>query len=171
MTLSSNVYLVGPMGAGKSTIGRMLAADLNLEFKDSDREIEERSGVDIPWIFDMEGEAGFRDRETAMLEELCQQPGIVLATGGGIVVREENRRLLAAAGMVVYLQADINEQVRRTSKDRKRPLLQTGDPRAVLEKLLAERHPLYSDIADFTVATAGRSPKSVVNEIKKCLQG
>ena len=123
------IYLVGPMGAGKSTIGRLLADTLRLEFHDVDREIEERSGVDIPWIFDMEGEQGFRDREALMLQSLSEVGGAVVSTGGGAVLRDENRRLMAEKGRVVYLCTSVEEQIRRTAKDRKRPLLQQGNPK------------------------------------------
>ena len=153
------------MGAGKSTIGRLLAADLRLDFKDTDREIEERSGVDIPWIFDMEGEEGFRIRESAMLDELSQLDKTLLATGGGIIASPENRRLLASRGKVVYLMTSIDEQVRRTSRDKKRPLLNQQDPRQVLTELMGIRHPLYEEIADFVIDTDGRSPKSVAQEL------
>jgi len=169
MKACSNVYLVGPMGAGKSTIGRLLAADLRLDFKDTDKEIEDRSGVDIPWIFDMEGEAGFRDREAAMLLELSELDHILLATGGGIIMKAENRKALANTGRVVYLITAIEEQVRRTNRDKKRPLLQNDDPRRVLTELMAIRDPLYREIADITIDTDGRSPKSVSQELAKLL--
>lgn len=165
MKASSNVFLVGPMGAGKSTIGRLLAQELHLDFKDTDKEIEERSGVDIPWIFDMEGEQGFRDRESAVLRELSQLDNILLATGGGIILRPENCKVLAANGQVVYLKTSIEEQVRRTSRDRKRPLLQNQDPLEVLTQLMEERHPLYEKVADYAIDTDGRSPKSVAQEL------
>lgn len=162
------VFLVGPMGAGKSTIGRLLADDLQLDFRDADREIEERSGVDIPWIFDKEGEAGFRDRETAMIEALSRLDGVLVSTGGGVVGRAENRELMAR-GTVVYLYASVDEQVRRTAKDKKRPLLQNANPRKVLEELMAIRDPLYRDVADIIVNTDGRSPRAVANEIRRQL--
>ncbi|MFT5577652.1 MAG: shikimate kinase [Paraglaciecola psychrophila] len=157
------------MGAGKSTIGRLLASDLRLEFKDTDKEIEDRSGVDIPWIFDMEGEEGFRNREAAMLLELCELDHILLATGGGIIMKAENRKALANSGRVVYLITTIDEQVRRTNRDKKRPLLQNDDPRKVLTALMAIRDPLYREIADITIDTDGRSPKSVSQELAKLL--
>jgi shikimate kinase len=169
MSKLNNVYLVGPMGAGKSTIGRLLAAELRLEFKDTDKEIEDRSGVDIPWIFDMEGEDGFRKRETAVLEELSGQNEILLATGGGIIMRDENRRLLTTGGQVVYLFTSIDEQVRRTKKDKSRPLLQTENPRAVLTELMEVRDPLYREVADIVFDTDGRSPKSVAQELARKL--
>lgn len=157
------------MGAGKSTIGRLLAAELGLDFKDTDKEIEDRSGVDIPWIFDMEGEVGFRNRETVVLEELSKQQNILLATGGGIIQRDDNRRLLASNGRVVYLKTTIDEQVRRTNRDKKRPLLNTGNPRDVLSKLMDERDPLYQEVSDYVVITDSRSPKAVALEIRDML--
>lgn len=165
MPKTDNVFLIGPMGAGKSTIGRLLAAELRLPFKDSDQQIEERCGADIPWIFDMEGEQGFRDRETAMLEELVQARGIVLATGGGAVERPENRRLLVGRGFVVYLYTSVDRQYERTARDRKRPLLQTDDPRARLEELMARRDPLYRESADLVVNTDGRNARSLAHEL------
>ncbi len=159
------IFLVGPMGAGKSTIGRLLSKELNLPFKDSDQEIEERCGADIPWIFDVEGESGFRKRESAVLQSLSEFGPMVLATGGGAVLAEENRRVMAACGTVVYLQASIEQQLQRTSKDRKRPLLQTDDPRDVLTQLMATREPLYSQVSDIVVSTERTSPRGVVQEI------
>lgn len=169
MKALGNVFLVGPMGAGKSTIGRLLAAELRLAFKDTDREIEERSGVDIPWIFDKEGEEGFRARETAILDDLSLLDKTLLATGGGIVLKPENRKILAGRGQVVYLKTSIDEQVRRTSRDNKRPLLNNDNPRAVLTALMEERHPLYEEIADYVIDTDGRSPKSVALELSRSL--
>ena len=170
MRKAGAVYLVGPMGAGKTTIGRLLADELRTEFRDLDREIEERSGVDIPWIFDMEGEAGFRDRETAMLRELSDGAPRVISTGGGAVIRDENRKIMVAGGRVIYLCTSVSEQIRRTARDRKRPLLQTGDPADTLRRLMAERDPLYRDIADYIVQTDTRSPKAVVTELCAKLQ-
>lgn len=160
-----NVYLVGPMGAGKSTIGRLLAKELGYPFKDSDREIEARTGADIPWIFDVEGEEGFREREEAMIAELVQERGIVLATGGGVVMREANRISLANNGLVVYLRTSIEQQLQRTAKDRQRPLLQTADPEKVLRELMAKREPLYQEVAHLVIETDQRGPKVVVNTI------
>lgn len=153
------------MGAGKSTIGRLLAESLGLAFYDIDREIEERSGVDIPWIFDMEGEEGFRDRESQMMQEISELGGAVVSTGGGAVLRDENRSLMMSKGSVVYLCTSIDEQVRRTSKDRKRPLLQKGNPEETLRRLMSEREPLYLQVADYSIATDHRSPKAVVQEL------
>lgn len=165
-----NVFLVGPMGAGKSTIGRLLAKELKYPFKDSDREIEARTGADIPWIFDVEGEEGFREREEAMIAELVLEQGIVLATGGGVVMREANRHALAANGLVVYLRTSVDQQLQRTAKDRQRPLLQTADPEKVLRELMAKRDPLYREIADLIIDTDQRGPKIVVNTILNRLQ-
>ncbi len=153
------------MGAGKSTIGRLLAKELRLPFKDSDKEIEQRTGANIPWIFDREGEAGFREREQAMIAELCASDGLVLATGGGAVMREENRKALHAGGRVVYLHASVDQQVSRTARDRNRPLLRTADPAKVLGDLLAMRDPLYREIADVVIETDERPPRMVVMEI------
>lgn len=153
------------MGAGKSTIGRLLAKELRLPFKDSDKEIELRTGANIPWIFDKEGEPGFRDREQAMIAELCDSDGIVLATGGGAVMRPENRQALHAGGRVVYLHASVEQQVGRTARDRNRPLLRTGNPAQVLNDLLAIRDPLYREIADIVIETDERPPRMVVIEI------
>lgn len=164
-----SVFLVGPMGAGKSTIGRLLAAELHLPFKDTDHEIEERCGADIPWIFDVEGEEGFRDRETAMLAELAEGEQMVLATGGGIVQRPENRELLLT-GFTVYLHTSVKQQVERTAKDRKRPLLQTEDPRAVLEALMERRDPLYREVAKLVVSTDNRTARALATEIANELQ-
>jgi len=158
------------MGAGKSTIGRLLAKELRYPFKDSDREIEARTGADIPWIFDVEGEEGFRQREEAMIAELVQERGIVLATGGGVVMREANRLALAANGLVVYLRTSVDQQLQRTSKDRQRPLLQTADPEKVLRELMARRDPLYRGIAHLTIDTDQRGPKVVVNTIMTQLE-
>lgn len=159
------MVLVGPMGAGKSTIGRMLADELGFVFRDSDTLIEQRCGAAIAWIFDVEGEEGFRARETALIRELGDERGMVLATGGGAVLREENRRLLSAIGTVVYLETSVREQLARTRRDRKRPLLQTGDREEVLSGLLERRDPLYREIADVIVRTDRRGARSVTQEI------
>lgn len=153
------------MGAGKTTIGRLLADELGLDFKDADREIEARSGVDIPWIFDKEGEGGFRARESAVLEELSRLDRVLISTGGGAVLAEGNRRLMSERGTVIYLHTSVEEQVRRTSRDRKRPLLQTDDPGAVLAQLMAIREPLYREVADLVIDTDGRGPKAVAQAL------
>ncbi len=165
MGKSQRVFLVGPMGAGKSTIGRLLSKELSRPFKDTDHEIEARTGADIPWIFDMEGEEGFRDRETAMLDELSQLPEVVLATGGGAILRDENRQFLAARGTVIYLETSVDQQYQRTLRDKNRPLIQQDNPREVLEKLLAVRDPLYRSVADLVVSTHQGNPQAVVRKI------
>lgn len=161
----NNVVLVGLMGAGKSTIGRQLSNVLKKEFKDSDHEIVARTGASIPLIFEIEGEEGFRKRETAMIDELTSRDNVVLATGGGAVLNEENRRMLLERGVVIYLYASIEQLYERTRRDRNRPLLQTDDPKARLEGLMAERDPLYREVADMVVHTDDRSIRSVVKEI------
>ena len=158
------------MGAGKSTIGRLLAKELRLPFKDSDKEIESRTGADIPWIFDVEGEQGFREREQAVIVDLSAADGLVLATGGGAVLRAENRRALHAGGRVVYLHATVEQQIDRTSRDRNRPLLRTADPARVLSELMAIRDPLYREIADVVIETDERPPRMVVLEIIERLE-
>lgn len=161
-----NVFLVGPMGAGKTTIGKQLAQILHLEFIDSDQEIEARTGAPIDWIFDIEGESGFRQREKNVIAELTQSQGIVLATGGGAICEPENRTFLAGRGIVVYLETSIEQQVERTRRDKRRPLLQgTEDPEATLVALHNERGKLYREIADIVVATNENSIKSVANKI------
>ena len=171
MPQARNVVLVGPMGSGKSTIGRLLAGRLGFVFRDSDTLVEERTGASITWIFDVEGESGFRERETAIIDEMAAGTGMVLATGGGAVMREENRRLLAGMGSVVYLETSVREQLSRTKRDRKRPLLQTPDREKVLTELLALRHPLYLEVADIVVHTDRRSDGSVAGEIVERLTG
>jgi len=165
MSLPKRVVLVGPMGAGKSTIGRMLAKELGYRFMDSDRIIEERCGANIPWIFDVEGEDGFRQRETAMLSELASDPQTVLATGGGAVIREENHSHLKRDAVVVYLKASLEQQVERTRKDKNRPLLQNDNPEAVLRRLFALRDPLYTELADIVMFTDRKSPRLVVRQL------
>ena len=165
-----NIYLVGPMGAGKSTIGRVLAAELHLGFRDSDKVIEDRTGADIPWIFDMEGEEGFRDRESAVLQELSQGQDLVIATGGGIILRSENREMMRSSGYVCYLTASIEQLVERTARDKKRPLLQVENPRQKIIDLVSLRDPLYIESADFVVNTDRRSPKVVAQEISTLIK-
>lgn len=162
---NSLIFLIGPMGAGKSTIGRLLAAELNFQFKDSDRVIEEKTGADIPWIFDMEGEEGFRERETQALTELAGEKQMVVATGGGIILRQQNREIMKQSGIVCYLTASIDQLVERTARDKKRPLLQVEDPRQKIIDLLAYREPFYLDAADHVVNTDRRSPKAVAQDI------
>jgi shikimate kinase len=161
----NRVFLVGPMGAGKSTIGKLLARSLKLGFADSDTEIEKRTGADIPWIFDVEGEEGFRDREEQGIEEMTQLDHTVLATGGGVVIREANRRALAERGFVIYLHATLEEQLRRTRGDRNRPLLAQGDPEAVLRRLIEVREPLYREIADHVIETDRSNPRVIAKRL------
>lgn len=161
-----NLFLVGPMGAGKTTIGKQLAQMLHLEFIDSDQEIESRTGAAIDWIFDIEGEDGFRKREKNVIAELTQRQGIVLATGGGAIVESENRTFLASRGIVVYLETSIEQQLERTRRDTRRPLLQGNDnPEATLIGLHEERGKLYREVADIIVATNENSIKNVANKI------
>ena len=167
MTSSSSVFLVGPMGVGKTTIGRMLAETLGLEFVDSDREIEAATGADIPWIFDVEGEAGFRVRESRMIDQLSQRSNVVLATGGGAILAADNRRWLAERGTVIYLRAPISQLIDRTKRDKTRPLLQTANPAQKIRDLMALREPLYQEVAHLTVDTCRRGPKAVCAEIQR----
>lgn len=165
MDKKGNIFLIGSMGAGKTTIGRQLAKSLDLEFIDSDQEIEARTGANIPWIFDIEGEAGFRRRERAMIEELCQRQGIVLATGGGAIMDRRNRNNLISHGTVVYLHTSVGEILKRTAKSQNRPLLQTSDRCARLQELIATREPLYRKIADIIIDTDKQSIKNTVRLI------
>ena len=158
---TGSIYLIGPMGSGKSAVGRRLARELGREFIDSDDAIEERSGVDIPFIFEREGEAGFRQRESRVIDELTQLPGIILATGGGSAQDPVNRQHLRERGFVVY------QQLKRTRRGRARPMLRTGEPRDVLTRLMAIRDPQYREIAHLVVETDGRKVPSVVREIRR----
>ncbi len=170
MNAQENIFLIGPMGAGKSTIGRQLAKQLRLEFHDSDHEIEARTGVDIPLIFELEGEAGFRKRESAMIDEMTQIKGIVLATGGGAILDPVNRDHLTSRGQVIYLHASVDQQLARTRRDRNRPLLQTADPRRRLEELMAVREPIYRETAYRVINTDGKRVREVVQEIMGLLK-
>ncbi len=165
-----SLFLVGPMGAGKSTLGRHLARQLGRVFYDSDKEIEARTGADIPWIFDCEGEAGFRQREAKVIADLTAIPGIVLATGGGSVLDENSRQYLHERGHVVYLQTPVALQLSRTHRDRNRPLLQKEDPEAILQQLLDQRDPLYRQVAHQVVSTASNNMKKVAGEILAALK-
>lgn len=170
MAEKRNIFLVGPMGAGKSTIGRQLAQQLNMEFYDSDQEIEKRTGADVGWVFDLEGEEGFRDREEKVINELTEKQGIVLATGGGSVKSRETRNRLSARGVVVYLETTIESNLHARSVI-KRPLLHVETPpREVLEALANERNPLYEEIADVTIRTDDQSAKVVANQIIHMLE-
>lgn len=160
-----SVFLVGMMGAGKTTVGRLLAQSLGFEFVDADRELEARSGVLIATIFSVEGEDGFRRRESALLDELTQRPGIVLATGGGAVLDPQTRRRLRERGLVVYLRASADEIHRRTRTDRSRPLLQTDNPRGRIEELLRQRQALYEETAHLTFQSASANPRRLIRRL------
>ncbi|MCW8944333.1 MAG: shikimate kinase AroK [Sedimenticola sp.] len=170
MNLPSNIFLIGPMGAGKSTIGRQVASLLGLDFDDTDHEIQRRTGVDIPTIFDFEGEEGFRKRESAVIDDLTQRGNLVLATGGGSILNGDNRRNLSSRGFVVYLYCSPEQQYERTLRDRSRPLLQTEDPLGTLQSLMDERDPLYRETADIVITSEKRSATAVANEIVKKLR-
>ena len=162
-----NIFLIGPMGAGKSTIGRRLARKLKLEFLDSDQAIENRTGARIALIFEIEGEKGFRKRESEIIDELTNQSGVVLATGGGAVLDPVNRQKLAERGLVVYLRAGLDKLLKRTARDTKRPLLNTDNPRERIKELLNTRTPLYEEIADLIVDTDKQPVSQIVEEICK----
>lgn len=165
MMRAQNIFIVGPMGAGKSTVGRQLSESLSYTFKDSDQEIQRRTGVDIPTIFEFEGEAGFRNRERQIIEELVCEERIVLATGGGAILNPENRQNLSSRGVVIYLHCSPEQQYARTARDRNRPLLDTDDPLDRLRTIMEEREPLYRQVADMVVSTEKRGTTSVVKEI------
>lgn len=167
--LPENIFLVGLMGAGKTSVGKVLARRFNKAFFDSDQEIERSTGVKIPLIFEIEGESGFRDRESRLLEELVRRKDIVLATGGGAVLSEQNRRLLADHGTVVYLRAAVSDLWQRTRHDKNRPLLQTADPQGRLQELFEQRDPLYREIADIIIDTGNQSLGSLAHRIEQKL--
>jgi shikimate kinase len=170
MNMPGNIFLIGPMGAGKSTIGRHLAGLTKKTFLDADKELEARTGAAIPLIFEIEGEQGFRKRETDIIDELTQQKDLVLATGGGAVLADANRRALHSRGTVVYLAANIDTLVERTRHDKSRPLLQNVDRRRKFEELMAERDPIYRQEADLIVDTDNQSAAAVAKEIVKRLE-
>ena len=165
MKQPKNLFLIGPMGAGKSAVGRQLARMMHLDFVDSDEEIENRTGVDIPFIFEKEGEEGFRKREVKIIDELSQRQGIVLATGGGAILDADSRSHLGARGYVIYLFTTVKQQLDRTKRGRTRPLLENGDKETVLDALMTERDPLYREIADLTIETDGRRVQAVARDI------
>lgn len=168
MHKQNNIFLIGLMGTGKTTVGRQLSRKLNMEFYDSDRVVEERTGADIPLIFEKEGESGFRKRESAVIDELTQEQNIILATGGGAVLDPENRNHLINRGTVFYLKSNLKTLIERTSKDKNRPLLHSDKPaELILKRLLAERGPLYEETADFIIETANNSIHSVIQAIIK----
>ncbi|MBB6055210.1 MAG: shikimate kinase AroK [Gammaproteobacteria bacterium] len=166
MAEKRNIFLIGPMGAGKSTIGKYLSEMLHMDLYDSDQEIERRTGADIAWVFDVEGEEGFRKREEQVISDLSELQGIVLATGGGAIKSSLTRNRLSARGIVVYLETPIEKQLARTQRDKRRPLLQTEEPpREVLMRLAEEREPLYREIADYIVRTDELTAKQVATQI------
>jgi shikimate kinase len=165
MPAKRNIYLVGPMGSGKTAVGKELARDLGLKFLDSDLEIEKRTGVDIPYIFEKEGEAGFRVREAAVIADLCKLAGVVVATGGGAVLNDHSREQLAATGLVIYLRTEVEEQLKRTRRAQHRPLLANGNRRDTLERLAQVRAPLYAEIADISVDTSGKRVRAVATTL------
>lgn len=166
-----SVFLIGPMGSGKTAVGRQLARRLGLPFADSDAEIESRTGVDIAYIFEREGETGFRIRERDVIDALTRIAGLVLATGGGAILLPENRERLAARGTVVFLDTTIDQQLQRTRRSKHRPLLAAADRRAKLEELALARDPLYRSIAAITIRTDGRAPGAVAGDIARALKG
>lgn len=170
MGLQQHLILIGPMGAGKSTIGRCISESLKSEFIDLDKLIEERAGASIPWIFDIEGEEGFRERESQALAHSLDLPSCIIATGGGCILRPENREALSSRGFVVYLSASIEQQLERTSKDKNRPLLQSDDPAIVLARLAKIRIPLYQMVCHLEIDTNAKPPRMVVEEILQFIQ-
>lgn len=170
LAIPGNIFLVGMMGAGKTSVGRVLAKRLNKVFYDSDHVIEERTGVKIPVIFEIEGESGFRHRESAVLDELTALDDVVLATGGGAVLAQENRDRLRTRGTVVYLRASVKDLLNRTRHDKNRPLLQTADPRARLNELYEMRDPLYREVAHVTIDTGSQSLTTLVNRLHQVLE-
>ena len=160
-----NIYLVGPMGAGNTTVGRHLAELLGREFLDSDHEIERKTGASIPWIFDKEGEVGFRERETAVIDELTERSALVLATGGGAVTQAANRQFLKQRGIVVYLYTPVEIQLQRTYRDKNRPLLQVENPEQKLQELLEIRDPLYREVAHYIIETNQGAARDLAQKI------
>ena len=170
MLNAGNIILVGPMGSGKSAVGRLLAQRLNLALVDSDAEIEARTGVDIAYIFEREGEAGFRSREAEVLDDITQRQGVLVATGGGAVLDAGTRERLRSRGCVVYLRTSVDQQLARTRRGAQRPLLMSPDPRGTLERLMGQRAALYEEVADVIVDTDGRKVGSVVDEVVRRLE-
>ena len=164
-----NIILIGPMGSGKTSSGRILAKEMGYIFSDTDEEVIKRTGVSIAYIFDVEGEEGFRKRECLALKECLNDNNMILSTGGGIVLSKENRDLLQDRGTVVYLQTSIRSQVKRTSSTNNRPLLQNKDPEETLEKLMLTRAPLYEEIADITIMTDNKSLQEMSKEIQRAI--
>ena len=168
-SLNQNIILIGPMGAGKTTIGRQIARVFDFDFYDSDREIEQRTGASIPLIFELEGEEGFRKREQDIIAELTRKKKIVLATGGGAVLREANQKALKSSGTVVYLCASLDDLLERTSKDKNRPLLQTANPREKLQSIITERDPIYRQLADIILETNKMTVHTAVKRLEELI--
>ena len=167
---SKNVFLVGPMGSGKTTIGRHVAAELGLEFHDCDQDLEKSTGASVTLIFDVEGEAGFREREARLLHELSERKRVLVATGGGVVTQEKNRKVLRRSGLVIWLKASVEQQLSRLSHDKSRPLLQTDDRMARLQRLATERNPLYELVADLEFSSQGGSSKAAARELSRMIR-
>lgn len=167
MISDENLYLVGPMGVGKTTIGRLIARKLGRQFIDLDVEIEDRAGAEIPWIFDMEGEEGFRRRESDLLAEYAAERNLVVSTGGGVVLKQENRSILQRSGLVVFLNATVEQLHERLLKDKKRPLLQVPDRKAAIEQLKLNRDPLYREVADLVLDVGNRNSRHVTELLYK----
>lgn len=165
-----NVFLVGPMGSGKTTIGKHVARELGLEFHDCDQELEKATGASVTLIFDIEGETGFRERESRLLRQLAKRKGVLVATGGGVVTREENRKLLRRSGLVVWLQASVNQQLFRLSHDKTRPLLQTANRKDVLQRLAFERDPLYEMVADLVYSSGNQSAAAAARALSQLIR-
>ena len=165
-----NIYLVGPMGSGKTTIGSRLAELLGLEFLDCDHELEAQTGASVSLIFDIEGESGFRERETRLLRELTAREGVLVATGGGAVLRAENRKMLSQTGLVVYMKTSVEQQLKRLGRDRSRPLLQTPDRRQKLEQLARDRNPLYQEVADVEFPARNRGLDAAAAELARIIR-
>jgi len=165
-----NIYLIGLMGSGKTTLGKILSKKLDKSFYDSDQVIEETLGVDVPMIFEYEGEAGFREREKDILKELVSKKNIVLATGGGIILSESNRDLLSENGIVIYLKSHQKDLILRMKNDKTRPLLKNGNIEEIIKKLCKEREPLYEEIADFEIMTKNKRIHEIVNEIIRVIK-
>jgi shikimate kinase len=168
---NNNIFLIGPMGAGKSSVGRYLAKQLGMDFYDTDEEVEKRTGVDLAWIFDVEGEEGFRKREAAVVVDLAKHSNVILATGGGTIITSENRDILASRGAIIYLEVALEHQHTRVVNDSRRPLLQVKNRDEVLVQLQQEREPHYEALADFKVQTDNRSVRAVADDIVNWLSG
>jgi shikimate kinase len=167
---SENIILIGPMGAGKTTLGKILAKKYQLDFVDCDKEIEDLAGAKIPLIFEYEGESGFRKRETYVLEQLCNKKGLLIATGGGAVLKEENKKIMRSKGIIVFLNATVKTQYHRTKKDKNRPLLKDGNPKEKLAELYKVRLPVYQELADITINANRNSIRTVIEDIQNKLK-